>query len=626
MRRFVRGELDEDEIGELEADLDRRPSLRLSLAELALEQTVLEGAKARPSRAPAASKRSAPMHEGPSRLAVGLVLGEGGMGTVRQGVQTNLGRTVAVKTLRDETPSGTHRLLQEARLTARLQHPNIVPVHEIIQGHSGELQVVLKQVEGELWASVMHEPALLRARFGAEDALDWNLGVLIAVCNALAFAHERGVIHRDVKPRNVMVGNFGEVYLLDWGIAAMWGERTDPELAHVEDAPVAGTLAFMAPEQLEGDPDALGPWTDTYLLGATLYQLLGGRPPHAEAREAGSRARPRERTVAPLGSDAPRELVAIVEQALRPEPEDRIVTPQAFRSLLESFRSHRGSLHLVERAERSRRLAVEAQSAAERSVVESQLGEAEFGFRAALEAWPDNLRARQGLRDIAIDRIEAAFNAGHFQSARQLLDALADPPPELIARVELASEAEVGERAEATRAAWHQNPVVGVVVRGALLAAFAPLWVLGWLGFAIWPVTSTTPLAIFLLGYLVLGTVFVLSRGLAVLNNRLNRSNVLGSGSAVLAGLAWTLSADRLGLGVAATQVGLLLLFSLMLVVITVTSDIRGLFPALASVSSFAFAVFSPAHARHALAASAILVAGGAVLNNVLLQRRARTK
>ena len=285
------GDLSEVEIVELENDLERNSALRLALAELARTTDDSTGDA---------------VVDGPERLIVGPTLGEGEMATVRHGVQTNLGRPVAVKTLRKESPSGTMRLLQEARLTARLQHPNIVPVHEVIEGRSGELQVVLKQVDGLLWSSVMHRPDVLRARPGwpaVADALDWNLGVLVALCNALAYAHDHGIIHRDLKPSNVMVGRFGEVYLLDWGIAAAWGELGDPDVAHVADAPTAGTRAYMAPEQIEGEPEALGPWTDVYLLGGALYELLSGRPPHADAASRENRRRPRERVVAPLGPE-----------------------------------------------------------------------------------------------------------------------------------------------------------------------------------------------------------------------------------------------------------------------------------------------------------------------------------
>jgi serine/threonine-protein kinase len=622
--RFVRGELSSDEIAELETDLDRRPSLRLALAEYTRETASFHIGEAReqPSRPVPAPTRGPAMHEGPERLAVGSTLGQGGMGTVRQGVQTNLGRAVAVKTLRDETPSGTHRLLQEARLTARLQHPNIVPVHEIIEGHSGELQIVLKQVEGELWGKVMHDPELLRTRFGVEDALDWNLGVLVAICNALAYAHERGVIHRDIKPSNVMVGNFGEIYLLDWGIAAFWGERTDHELAHVEDAPIAGTLQYMAPEQLEGDADALGPWTDIYLLGATLYEVLGRRPPHADAHRSDRPLPPRRRVVPPLGPDAPRELVEIALASLRPDPEDRVPTPQAFRGLIEAFRSHRGSLELVEQAERSRKRATEAWDAGKRADVERHLGEAELGFRAALEAWPDNARARSGIGDVAVQRIDAALSDGHFQVARRLLEALVDPPAALVQRVERATSAEEEKLADATRAAWHRNPTVGVFVRSAVLALFAPAWVLGWLVAAIWPPASTWSLVALLLGYLALGTVVVLSQGLAMLRNQLNRSNLLGAAAAVVAALAWTLAAGRLQLPMVATQLGILLVFALTATVVAVTSDLRGLPPAAASVGCFVLAALAPAYARHALAASALLMSAGLVLNNVLMRRR----
>lgn len=622
--RFVRGELSADEIAELETELDRRPSLRVALASFARETARVERHDEAEPPAPCAPPRSTALHEGPERLAVGATLGQGGMGTVREGVQTNLGRAVAVKTLRDETPSGTHRLLQEARLTARLQHPNIVPVHEIIVGHSGELQIVLKQVEGELWSKVMHEPELLRARFGIEDALDWNLGVLVGICNALAYAHERGVIHRDVKPSNVMVGEFGEVYLLDWGIAAMWGERTDHELAHVEDTPFAGTLQYMAPEQVEGDAYALGPWTDIYLLGATLYEVLGGAAPHAEANRGGAPLAPRQRIVPPLGSDAPRELVEIALASLRPEPEDRVFTPQAFRGLVEAFRGHRGSLELVEQGVRSRERANEAHAAGKRAEAERHLGEAELVFRAALEAWPDNTRARAGIVDVAVQRIDAALADGELQVARKLLDALEAPPADLTRRVASASAAEETKLAAARRAAWNRNPMVGLFVRSAVLALFAPAWVLGWGVAAFLPAASTWSFAVLLLGYIVLGTIVVASQGLVVLENQLNRSNLLGAAAALVGALAWTVTAARLELPTAAAQVGILLVFALTSTVVALTSDLRGLLPAGASIGCFVLAAALPEYARHALAANAILVSAGLVLNNVRRRRRLR--
>lgn len=625
LHRFIRGELDDAEVAALEAELDLRPSLREELAALARDPTASMGAAERSGRASPSAVPTSLVVDGPERLAVGSTLGEGGMATVRRGVQTNLGRAVAIKTLRDETPSGTHRLLQEARLTARLQHPNIVPVHEIVQGHGGELQVVLKEVKGELWASLMHQPAILRSRFGAEDALDWNLGVLSAICNALAFAHEQCVLHRDVKPTNVMVGRFGEIYLLDWGIAAVWGERTDPALAHVEDAPIAGTLAYMAPEQLEGDPDVLGPWTDTYLLGATLYELLGGRPPHAGADPRESRARPRERVVPPLRPDLPRELVAIVEQAMSPDPADRIITPQAFRGLIESFRGHRASLDLVERAVRCLRAASSAGSTAERSEIERHLGEAEFGFRAALEAWPDNARARDGLRDVAIRRIEAAFAEGQLQTARRLLDTLPDPPPALVTQVEAALEAEQADRAKAARAEWNQNRAVGVAARGALVMILGPLWVAGWFGYAAWPVESATPLLVFLLVYLALGTIAVLLRARDVLEHRLTRGMVLAAGAANLAAVAWIVSASRGGLDLAAINAGVLLLFALTHTVVAVTSDARALPFASVDVAGFVIASVAPVHARQALAVSALVLTAGVALNSWTEWRRTRT-
>jgi serine/threonine protein kinase len=119
----------------------------------------------------------------------------------------------------------------------------------------------------------------VRESFG-EDLFEWNLRVLCDVARAAAFAHEHGIVHRDIKPSNVMIGPRGEVTLLDWGVAAAWAEG-DADLPQVDDAPIAGTLSYMAPEQLEGDAESQGPWSDVFQLGATLYQVLSGRPPFA---------------------------------------------------------------------------------------------------------------------------------------------------------------------------------------------------------------------------------------------------------------------------------------------------------------------------------------------------------
>ena len=609
LRRFVSGDLSEVEIAELESELERNSALRLALAELA-----------RTTDDPTGDA----VVDGPERLIVGPTLGEGGMATVRHGVQTNLGRPVAVKTLRRESPSGTIRLLQEARLTARLQHPNIVPVHEVIEGRSGELQVVLKQVDGQLWSSVMHRPDILRARLGVADALDWNLGVLVALCNALAYAHEHGIIHRDLKPSNVMVGRFGEVYLLDWGIAAAWGEQGDRDVAHVADAPTAGTRAYMAPEQLEGEPEALGPWTDVYLLGGTLYELLSGRPPHADAASRENRRRPRERVVAPLGSDVPRELVAIVGEAMAPNPEERLLSVEEFRSRIVAYRLHRSSLELVERADRNVTAARAARGTGDAVAVERLLREAEFGFRAGLDAWAENARAREGIRIVAVERVEVALETGDLDGARRLLGELEEPPAALVERVRLVGAADEARRANAIRTGWMQDAARGVNARTVLLAAFTPFWVLGWLAIAIWPPSSYWPFALMLGGFLALGTISVFGRGFDLLQNHANKVIVISTGIALGGGVMWILGAAALELPIVAAPLGALLVFGLVLLVVGLTSDRRALPLAILKVAGFLAIAAVPSAANVVAFVCAALLSAGLVRNNLILRRRAR--
>ena len=216
----------------------------------------------------------------------------GGMGSVRRGLDRLLGRHVAVKLLHEsisDRPDLVRRFVLEAQITGALEHPNIVPVHLLGEGSDGLPCFSMKLVEGRT----------LRAEILDEQGLPWPSGrldqlvqVLLKVCDAVAFAHSRGVVHCDIKPENIMVGEFGQVYLMDWGVARVINpvafgrddvlppERLfDPE----EGAPrtqIYGTPAYMAPEQAIGLHDAVDERTDVYLLGAVLYEMLTGKAPH----------------------------------------------------------------------------------------------------------------------------------------------------------------------------------------------------------------------------------------------------------------------------------------------------------------------------------------------------------
>ena len=207
-------------------------------------------------------------------------IGRGGMGTVYRAADSVLGRDVALKvlTLSEADPADTDRLLQEARVVALLEHPGIVPVHDAGVFPDGRVYYAMKLVRGE--------PLSRRA---ASTALPDRLRIFQKVCDAVAFAHSNGVIHRDLKPDNVMIGAFGEVLVLDWGLARRREEPAEPG------GTVLGTRAFMAPEQADGRTDLVDERTDVYALGAILAFLL----------EAGPGAAPK-----PLASIAARAMAA----------------------------------------------------------------------------------------------------------------------------------------------------------------------------------------------------------------------------------------------------------------------------------------------------------------------------
>ncbi len=270
-------------------------------------------------------------------------IARGGMGVVYHGRQRSLRRDIAIKRSLTKLRSAETRrkFVAEARATAFLDHPNIVPVHEIGIDAEGEILLAMKLVDGKSWGD------LLQRREGRPVAdLDAQLEVLLGVCNAIAFAHSRGLTHLDLKPDNVMVGPFGEVLVMDWGTAVDISDppvnkRFAPHKRKI-DMPM-GTPVYMAPELAKGEGAKIGPPTDVFLLGAMLYELLCGVPPFRSKSVWAAVAMASLGKYAPLPRSAPRGLRKICEKALALEPEDRYPSVEAFVADLRRFRKTRDS-------------------------------------------------------------------------------------------------------------------------------------------------------------------------------------------------------------------------------------------------------------------------------------------
>jgi tRNA A-37 threonylcarbamoyl transferase component Bud32 len=228
------------------------------------------------------------------RYTLNRLQAEGGLGQVWVAQDGDLEREVALKALRPQhadDPRARQRFLREAQLAGQLEHPNIVPVYELSRHpESGQLFYTMRFVRGKTLREAVRDYHAQR-RTGKVDplALPRLLSAFVSVCQAVGFAHAQGVIHRDLKPDNVMVGSFGEVLVLDWGLArtVQEGEAARPGGA-MDEAPaertalgcIVGTPAYMAPEQAEGRTDQIDERTDIYGLGAVLFEVLTGRAPH----------------------------------------------------------------------------------------------------------------------------------------------------------------------------------------------------------------------------------------------------------------------------------------------------------------------------------------------------------
>ena len=284
------------------------------------------------------------------RLQVEGRVAAGGMGAIDVAIDKALDRRVAMKSLHRELRGDEQTVrmfLREARLTGLLDHPHIVPVYDIAEARDGQLFFTMKLVEGRTLADLS---ATLPRGVGDTATLYLLLDVVARVCDALAFAHSKGVLHCDIKPANVMVGEFGQVFLMDWGIAKIIAteeaitpsRRPRPGSPSMTDDTIIGTAAYMSPEQARGNRQLLDARSDVFLIGALLYEILTQRPPYLSRdrvetillAQAGIVKSPRQ-----IAGDlaVPQELDRIVMRAMAKAPEDRYPSVQALKDDLTRF-------------------------------------------------------------------------------------------------------------------------------------------------------------------------------------------------------------------------------------------------------------------------------------------------
>ncbi|TWT84511.1 Serine/threonine-protein kinase PknD [Planctomycetes bacterium CA13] len=348
------------------------------------------------------------------------LLGKGGMGNVYVARQGSLDRMIAVKIIRPlakgkreqlkkagrlEAVEGDRRqqFLSEAVVTGDLDHPNIVPIHDIAVMGDETLFYAMKRVVGTPWSKVI-----------GEKTRDENLEILLKAADAIGFAHTRGVVHRDIKPENIMLGDFGVVMVMDWGLA-LPTEDFEKHDSVFPSTGLGGTPAFMAPEMATGPIGRITAASDVYLLGATLFMIITGLPPHHGGSVRECIQAVTANTIREIKDEHRGELMDIAVKALSTDPANRYPNVVSFQQAIRDYRSHAESISLASHA-------AEDLKKGETSQQYADFSRAIFGFQEALSLWDGNVPAKQGLDQSRLLYAETAFLNEDFDNGLQVLD------------------------------------------------------------------------------------------------------------------------------------------------------------------------------------------------------------
>ena len=332
------------------------------------------------------------------------VIGEGGVGVVYAARQASIDRTVAIKMLRHEfAHKRDHRnkFLTEAMVTGELDHPNIVPIYDLGTSELGSLFYAMKRVRGTPWSDVVRQQSLAE-----------NLRILMSVADAIAFAHSRGVVHRDLKPENVMLGDFGEVLVMDWGIALSTATFIRSNKIG-QSTSMGGTPAYMAPEMATGPLTAIGQHSDVYLLGALLFEIVTGRTPHTGKDVMSCLYAAARNEIQP--TDKSGELLDVAYRAMATKPDDRYASVQDFQAAVREYQSHSESVVLSTRADEELKQARQTKDY-------QDFSRALFAFQEAHALWSGNERAKSGEIEARMAYAERALEKGDFDLGLSLLD------------------------------------------------------------------------------------------------------------------------------------------------------------------------------------------------------------